>query len=250
MMKSKLVKNFLLFSLAIVLVGAFQNCGFTLDPMAKIGLTKANGNGSGYDGKAYATYGTCSDLSEGGLKSLLREEEDGTLVQVRRDCMDLAKPIRLDREKVRVATTDASTMVFDDDIFDEVRETVAESKLTRLICWSEYKDSVTESAIFYAPGSLLPGESSVLSGYVKGTDGTDTGVMTPVIESKSSESGALFQCTQDDYVFSVQYRPSGTSTTNYSGVSSTDRSIQRKDSGKAECFSQDRPSRIFTRGDL
>lgn len=250
-MKNINMSKVILVSLAFVLVGAFQNCGLTFNAKSGFGLAKANGNGTGYDGKAYASYGRCDGQDEVGLKSLVLATEDGTLTEVRKDCIDLAEPVSVDVDNLKPSIDDDSVFVYGNRVFDEVRETIEEAKLTRVICWDEYKDVTMESAVFYAPGDLAPGKISTLSGYVKDTGGSDTGVMSPVVERPTKTDGSLFTCEQNSYVYALDYRSSGNSTMSYYDSSKSDGiGIQRRAPSKIGCFSQHRPKSMITRGDL
>lgn len=243
-----------LVSLAVILVGAFQNCGLTFNTRAGFGLAKANGNGTGYDGKAYASYGRCDAQEEIGLKSLVLQNEDGSFEQVRKDCTDLTEPISLDESKVSMPMADDSVLVYRDSVYDEVRTSLEVARLTRVICWGDYspddKTLKTESAVFYGPGSFGPGAKPIMSGYVMNTKGDDTGIMSPVTETITKSNGALFQCKQSDYVFAIDYRTSGNSTMSYYDTKTTDTSSAKRLPSKVGCFSQPMPKSVLTRGDL
>ncbi|MES2964159.1 MAG: hypothetical protein V4760_09740 [Bdellovibrionota bacterium] len=168
---------------AAVFVMAFQNCGTPID-FTRL-ESKANGNGTGYDGKIYVNHGKCGTAVDIALKGAIAVDKDGTANVIRQDCTDLAAPIPIAAGSLLTAMTDSNVKIYETDIYDYFHADPNQRKLTKTLCWMNPLSLTekTEVLVWYRGDAVaLSNTSPTLSGRVKSLTGTTTGVMSPVGE--------------------------------------------------------------------
>lgn len=204
--KSKVIFGLLLTATLMV---AFQNCGIPID-FAGFESSKANGNGTGYDGKVYVNHGVCSDSTALALKGSITVEADGSAVVTRRECEDLLEPIPIAAGSIQYALGDSSVAVYEKDIYDQYSDDVSKRKLTRMICWM-HPSVMTPTSPTYQVMAWYMGDALALnanrprlSSTIQTSGGDTTGILTQTTETYNSPSNVTYSARAGTSSFDLQ----------------------------------------------
>lgn len=131
--KVNLIFGILAFASLLV---SFQNCSTPIDFAGF--ESKANGNGTGYDGKPFGNHGICSNTGTPAvaLKNEILVKSDGTMNMTKSDCIDLDPPIPVDVSAVKRPLNSGAFFVYQNEIYDYLDPDLNLRRLTRLVCWN------------------------------------------------------------------------------------------------------------------
>lgn len=242
---------------ASVIVVAFQNCSFALAPDFDLGSAKLNGNGTGYDGKPYGSYGVC-ESGEVGLEGKIVVTDDARIFQVRKECHDLPEPLQIDPSALAVSMQSQDVFVFDTKVYDAIVSAGEESRVTRTICWSG--DAVKmETAVFADQETYATDLTTQLKSYIMVDPNSVPSIITGVEETKQTDGTLSFAAARssqngagdgeiDSYFLSITSTGEGSLTT--SQVSKKIPGIERGVPKVCGCFVQPLPAAMLTLGGL
>jgi hypothetical protein len=235
--KSKVIFGLLC---AAVFIMAFQNCAIPID-FSKL-ESKANGNGSGYDGKTYVNHGTCSDPLKLEVKGSIEVLADGTASVTREDCSDLAQPLPIAAGSLQAALSDPNVLVFEKNIYDLRTGNPATQKLTRLLCWthpplgSNRTETYELTAWYMGDALVVNAQRPTLSSVLVTSGGDTTGVFATTTETYLSPNNVTYSARSTGNLFDLTLYAGtvmnyGTMQSKINGVAQTTMSTQ-------ECYLQ------------
>lgn len=222
----------------------FQNCGTPLD-FSKFELKSAsNGNGTGYDGKAYVNHGRCDNSPEIRVKSTIILTDDGSGLMTRENCTDLPVAKTVMSSELKHPLVDRTVFVHGKDVFD-LRDT-PRPKLTRMLCWMTNFSTnggiagTRELMIWYSgDATVVNNVAPALSGQICTSDGTTTGEMAVKEEYKSSTYVEYMGSNSSGSSFDLDYyAPAMAGYPGYGSMSYNHGGVAYPTSSSTECYMQ------------
>lgn len=243
-----------------ILLLAFQNCSFAAAPNLNFGVAKLNGNGTGYDGKPYGSYGNCNGTVA--LKSKIVVATDGTVSLVRANCQDLTVPQVVDSKNLKYSGYDSNVFVFDAAIFDAIADSMSNVHFTRAICWNGTGND-GEAGIFADSESFASGSPTTeFKGYAMSNATSSPTYVTGIEETDNADGSIDFQARSTSTTsspsggysmptYSLNVSSGGGGTCSGSGGGSAMPVVNGgAGSNSLSCLSQPMPNSLITTGTL